>query len=364
MENNEKYNKKPLLVFSAVDRYIEENKIDPVERELNGYQFIEWGERNYYPSFINEVYQNSPTLKAIIQSVIDYTIGDGAHSSEIILNDEKLEDLISVMAYSYAVYGGFAINVLRNRFGDIADLVPMDMRNIRTNKDNSLFYYSEYFGKRSYGRCKYVTYPKFDKENRQQFNSIFYYKNTRFQTYPSPVWSASVNSALIEYKVGEYHMNNLANGFSSNVMVCLNNGTPSDEIQEEIEENFNEKFTGSENAGRVMIAFSPDKEHAPNVEVIDTADFAEKYNSMYDYAKQQLFTSFRANPVLCGINQDNKGFSDQDFSESFKLFNRTVIRPLQKVIVNSFDKIFGKQETVSIKPFSFEEKTEEEEEVE
>lgn len=154
-------------------------------------------------------------------------------------------------------------------------------------------------------------------------------------------------------------MNNLANGFSSNVMVCLNNGTPTDEVQQEIEENFTEKFTGSENAGRVMIAFSPDKEHAPSVEVIDTKDYADKYNSLYEYSRQQLFTCFRVNPVLVGVNQENKGFSDQDFAESFKLFNRTVIRPIQKIVCNTFDKIFDAQDTILIKPFSIEDNNEE-----
>lgn len=345
---------KQFMVFSAVDRYIEENKIEPTEKDVNGYKFVEWGDRNFYPTFINDTYKNSPTLKAIVQSIIDYTIGNGVTSTELILTDEKLEDLVYSIVYSYAVYGGFAINVLRNRFGDIADLIPMDMRNIRSNKDNTVFYYSEYFGKRSYGRCKYVTYEKYDKDNKQQFNSIFYYKNTRFQTYPSPLWSAAVNSALIEYRIGEYHMNNLANGFSSNVMVCLNNGTPSDEIQEEIEENFNEKFTGSENAGRVMIAFSPDKEHAPSVEVIDTKDYAEKYNSLYNYSRQQLFTAFRCNPNLVGIATESNGFNSEEYTSSFKLFNRTVIKPIQKVICNTFDKIFGKQEVISIEPFTLE----------
>lgn len=346
---------KPLLVFSAIDKYIEKNKIEPTESEARGQNWVEWGDANSYPTFLNDVYQNSPTLKSIIQSVNDYTIGNGAESTEIILSPEKLEDLLSSIVYSYAVYGGFALNILRNRLGAIADIVPMDMRNVRCNKDNTVFFYSEYFGKRSYGRCKTVAYEKYDPNKKEQYSSIFYYKNTRFQTYPQPVWSAAVNAAMIESKVSDYHLNNLANGFSSNVMVSLNNGTPSDEVQEEIEENFNEKFCGSGNAGRVVLAFSPDKEHAPEIHTFDTQDFGDKYNSLVSYAKETLFCSFRCNPVLCGINQNNKGFSDQDFSESFKLFNRCVIRPIQKVVCNAFDKIFQKQGTVTIKPFSFEE---------
>lgn len=354
MNNNDV--KKQIMVFSAVDKYLEENLIEPTEKDIHGFEFIEWGDRNFYPSFIYDVYSSSATLKTIIQSIVDYTIGSGVESNEFILNDEKLEDIVSSIAFSYSIYGGFALNILRNKFGAIADIIPMDMRNIRSNKDNTLFYYSEYFGKRSYGRCKYVTYEKFDVNNKQQFSSIYYYKNIKFQTYPSPVWSAATNAAIIENRIGEYHMNNLANGFSSNIMVCLNNGTPTDEVQEQIEEDFNEKFCGSENSGRVMIAFSPDKEHAPNVEVIETKDYADKYSTLYDYSRQQLFTSFRMNPNLCGIATKSNGFNSEEYDSSFKLFNKTTIQPIQKIICNTFDRVFGYQDVITIEPFDLEDK--------
>lgn len=352
MESN---NIKQLMVFSAVDKYIEENKVESTEKEVNGYEFIEWGENNIYPTFINDVFQNSPTLKAICQSVIDYTIGNGVSGNNIPLSDERLEDIVSSIAYSYVIYGGFALNILRNRFGDVADVVPMDMRNIRSDKKNTTFYYSENYGKKSYGRCKYVTYPKFDKENKSQFSSIFYYKNTRFQTYSTPIWSAAVNAALIEYKVGEYHLNNLANGFSSNVLVSLNNGLPNEQQQLEIEENFNEKFCGSENSGRVVLAFSPDKEHAPTIDTIDTTDFADKYNSLIKYSREQLFASFRMNPNLCGIATESNGFNSEEYDSAYRLFNRVMIRSFQKVVCNSFDKIFGTQDTITITPFTLDE---------
>lgn len=350
--------KRVALSFSAIDPYLQVNTILPTEGDINGQKFIQWGERNLYPTFIYDTYQNSPTLKAIITSLVDYTIGNGCKSNELVLSDEKLEDLVSAIAYSFAVYGGFALNILRNRLGTIADVVVLDLRNLRVNKDKSIFYYSEDYGVKSYGRGKYIEYPKFDPKDPRQSSSVFYYSNQRWQTYPQPLWSASVNAALIENKIGEYHINNLANGFSSNVMVCLNNGTPSIEVQDEIEKNFNERFCGSENSGRVIIAYSADRDHAPSIEEIKTTDFADKYNTLYNWSRQQLFTAFRCNPQLVGIATESNGFNSEEYNESFKLFNRTVVRPLQKVIVNTFNKIFCKDDVINITPFSLEEDVE------
>lgn len=346
-------NKRIALTFSAIDPYLQINTISPTESGINGQKFVQWGERNLYPTFIYDTFQNSPTLKAIVTSIVDYTIGNGINTTIDTMDSEKLEDLVSSIAYSWAIYGGFALNVLRNRIGGIAEIIPLDLRNLRANSDKSKFYYSEDYGVKSYGRGTYIEYEKFDPTNAEQYSSVYFYSNMRWQTYPSPLWSASVNAALVESKIGDYHINNLSNGFASNVMVCLNNGTPTDEQQEEIEESFNEKFCGTENSGRVIIAYSQDKEHAPTVETINTTDFADKYNTLYNWSRQQLFTSFRANPNLMGIATESNGFNSEEYTETFKLFNRTTIRPLQKIICNTFNRIYGQQDVISIVPFSF-----------
>ena len=58
------------------------------------------------------------------------------------------------------------------------------------------------------------------------------------------------------------------------------------------------------------------------------------------------------------------GFNSQEFTESFKIFNRTVVYPIQKTICDSIDKIFGIGNSVNITPFSIEEDVKREETVE
>jgi hypothetical protein len=140
-----------------------------------------------------------------------------------------------------------------------------------------------------------------------------------------------------------------------NLIINFNNGEPTDEIREEIERNINEKFSGYQNAGRILISYNADEANKTTIERLDSDDFDEKYQSLSERTREQIFCAFRANPNLFGINSDSTGFNEQEFESSFKLYNRTMIRPIQKEICDSFDKIFGMQNSITISPFSLNE---------
>ena len=125
-------------------------------------------------------------------------------------------------------------------------------------------------------------------------------------------------------------------------------------MKAEIEKNVNEKFCGSSNAGRVLINFANGKDNATTLEKLDVQDFGEKYKAAAERAKNQIFTAFRAIPQLFGDMTAATGFNSQEFTESFKVFNRTVCQPIQKTICDSIDKIFNNKNSVEITPFSLE----------
>ena len=49
---------------------------------------------------------------------------------------------------------------------------------------------------------------------------------------------------------------------------------------------------------------------------------------------------------------DSTGFAEEEFTSAFKLYNRTVVRPIQRNICDSLDKIFGVKGSVTITPFN------------
>lgn len=356
---------KTKLSFASLNPYIEVNQIRGVEKDVSGQQYVLWGVNNHFPSYLQDLYNNVSTLQTIINTCTDYTVGNGVESTNMYVTDEDAEGIIYEIAKSYFIYGGFALNILRNRLGEISKVCVMDFKKIRSSKDGKILFYSENYSEKPYARYNWKKYPRFNKDDKTQMSSIYYYKNSKYTTYPTPIYGAAITACEIEKSIDEYHLNAINNGFMGSVIVNLNNGVPTDEIQEEIEKNFNEKFSGKENAGRIVISYADDKEHQATIEKIDTEDFSERYKTLAERTRQTLFTAFRITPSLCGIPTENNGFSVEQYNEQFKIFNRTVIYPVQKMIIRELTKVFG-NDYFTIKPFSidFDETNEEEKTIE
>lgn len=346
--------KEKKFMFRAIDQVAECNIVLPIEEDSHR-GFVKWGLNNDYPQYINSLYKDVATLRSIIEGTIDFVIGDGVEIDDLVWNEQVnekgdfLEDLCRDLSRDYLKYGGFAVNVVRNRTGQVGGLYFLPLERLRWNEDKTEFYYARDWDK-SVGRVKYVTYPKYDRESKA-VNSIYLFSNTRTDVYPSPKWAASVKAAEIERQVNEYHLNSIINGFSASYMISFNNGIPSETEADEIEENVIEKTTGAGNGGRVLINFANDKEHSAELTKLETEDAGEKYKSLIERTKNELFTAFRATPNLFGLPTAT-GFSTEEYAEAFKLYNRTVVRPIQAILVKALNYLTGKE--LKIVPFTLE----------
>lgn len=351
MENN---NIRP-FEFRAIDPYVLPNIILPTEKDSRR-GFISWGEANDYPEYLNTLYKEVPTLHSIIDGTADYITGDGVEiedpvfSLQVNRKGDNMDDIVRLIALDHLKYGGFALNVLRNRGSKVAEIHHIPFERIRLNEDKSLIYYSKEWSK-SFGRVKFITYPKFDPKDLLQYSSVYVYAPSP-DVYPSPKWAAATTSAEMERKVNEYHLNSISNGFSASYLISFNNGIPNEQQADEIEEKCIEKFTGSGNGGRLVINFANDKEHSAELTKLETDDAGEKYNSLIERSKSEIFTSFRATPNLFGLPTAT-GFSNEEYQEAFKLYNRTMILPIQNIITRSLSTILGKD--ITIKPFKLNE---------
>lgn len=357
--------------FAAIDPYIDTNIVLPTEKVNGATNMVEWGARNRYPDYLLELYKNVPTLATIINGSIDYVLGDSVSivplqreykEGEMNLRGDNIEEQVRCLAKDYFLYGGFALQIIRNGLGEVAEVYYLDMRFLRSNKENDVFYYSEKWGKA--GRASVIEYPRFmnldwarlnEEERNRHASSILFVKNVHTQVYPAPLYAASVKACEIERCVDDFHLNAINNGFVSSMIVNFNNGIPSDEAKEEIERMFNEKFAGQQNAGRIMFSWNQNKESATDIVVPEIKDFGEKYKALSEHSRQQLFTAFRANPNLFGIPTEGNGFANEQYEESFRLYNRTQIRPVQKMIARAYEKIYGLKEVLTIVPFTMEE---------
>lgn len=356
--------------FAAIDSYLETNIVSPVEKVLAGRDMVEWGTRNAYPDYLLDLYNNVPTLRSIINGNIDYVAGDDVTimplqeeftNQEMNMRGDTIREQVKDIAKDFEIYGGFALQVIRNLAGEVAEVYYIDMRYLRTNKEGDVFYYSEKWGKSS--RTDMVVYPAFlpkieweklsDEERNRHASSILFVKNVHSQVYPAPLYAASVKACEIERLIDEFHLSDINNHFVSSAIINFNNGDPGQEIKSEIERGFNEKFCGASNGGRVAFSWNPNKESATDIVEFKMEDFGERYKALSQHSRTQIFTSFRAIPLLFGLTSEaNTGFSTEEFEQSFKLYNRTQIQPVQRMICDAYDKIYGQRGVLTIRPFS------------
>lgn len=349
--------------FAAIDNYIESNIIKAVEKINPARNLVEWGSDNNYPEYLLNLYENTPTLQSIIDGCVDYVIGNGIElRSGININTkgEDIEDIIRQLSFDEFWLGGHALQIIRGRDGSVAETYYIENRHVRTNKYLDVFYYNEKWGK--FRTSDVLKYPVFiknlewgmldDAGKELHASSILYSKTANKRIYPTPRYASAIVAAEIEKLIGNYHVNQINNNFTASLIINFNNGRPEDKEKEEIEKNVSEKFCGSENGGRVAMFFNEDKEHATTIVEPRIADFGARYDALSKYSRQQLFTAFRAHPNLFGIPTEGLGFSSEEYESVFKLFNKTQIEPVQKRIVNSFNKIYG-EGAITIHPFSF-----------
>ena len=356
--------------FAAIDSYLETNIVSPVEKVLAGRDMVEWGTRNAYPDYLLDLYNNVPTLRSIINGNIDYVAGDDVTimplqeeftNQEMNRRGDTIREQVKDIAKDFEIYGGFALQVIRNLAGEVAEVYYIDMRYLRTNKEGDVFYYSEKWGKSS--RTDMVVYPAFlpkieweklsDEERDRHASSILFVKNVHTQVYPAPLYAASVKACEIERLIDEFHLSDINNHFVSSAIINFNNGDPGQEIKSEIERDFNEKFCGASNGGRVAFSWNPNKDSATDIVEFKMEDFGERYKALSQHSRTQIFTSFRAIPLLFGLTSEaNTGFSTEEFEQSFKLYNRTQIQPVQRMICDAYDKIYGQRGVLTIRPFS------------
>ena len=101
-----------------------------------------------------------------------------------------------------------------------------------------------------------------------------------------------------------------------------------------------------------MFSWNPDKTNATTITEPKIDNFGDRYDALSKHCRQQIFTAFRANPNLFGIPTENLGFSQEEYESAFKLYNRTCVKPVQRIICDAYDKIYGIPGVLTIVPFT------------
>jgi len=187
--------------------------------------------------------------------------------------------------------------------------------------------------------------PSFGNGSKSELIELYIIKPYRagFYYWSPADYQACVQYADLEREISNYHISNIQNGIQPSLFINFNNGVPDEEAQQLIENKISEKFGGTSNSGKAVIAFNEDPERKATIEPIHLPDAHAQYQFYADEAREKIMLGHRiVSPILLGI-KDNTGFGNnaEELRTASVIMDNMVIRPFQNIIVEALEEILA-----------------------
>ena len=324
--------------------------------ETSNKDWVSYGADNAYFQYLIDRYNGSPTNNAIINGISQMIYGRGLDA----LNSNKKpdqyakmvsllkKDMVRKVCYDLKLMGQCAMQVIYSKDRKtIAQVEHIPVENLRAEKCNEkgeieAYYYSDNWSKvKNVGSTLRIPAYGFSKDNIE----IMYVKPYRagYKYYSSPDYAGGLQYAELEQEISNYHLNNILNGLAPSMLINFNNGTPNAEERQMLENRIYEKFSGSSNAGKFILAFNDNPESAATIEPIQLSEAHLQYQFLSDESSKKVMVSHRVvSPMLLGI-KDSTGLGNnaEELETASILMENTVIQPFQSLLIDAFDTILA-----------------------
>jgi len=326
----------------------------PEIKEVYNRDWIEYGDDNNYFQYLIDRYNGSPTNNAAINGISDMIYGKGLDAVDGESKPKEYEEMkklfskkcLKSVCYDYKIMGNAAMQIIyskdRKSVARVEHIPVQTLRAEKASKDGKIkayYYHSDWANKKS--SDKPLRIPAFGCSNQSiEIVYIKPYKAGYF--YYSPVdYQGGLQYAELEEEVANYHISNIQNGLAPSMLINFNNGVPTEEERTLLEQKIYDKFSGSSNAGRFILAFNDSKELSASIEPVQLSDAHQQYQFLSDESMRKVMVSHRiVSPMLVGI-KDNTGLGNnaQELETASVLMDNTVIRPLQVTILDEIEEI-------------------------
>ena len=345
-------------------------KVDPSMRVINlsGYEiprvnetarkdWVEYGDDNNYFYELIERYLGSPTNSRCINGIVDMIYGRGLNATDSQDKPEMFGKMQSILkpndikriVNDLKMLGQATVQVVyKSGKKEISSLNHFPMETLRAEKAidgkvKGYYYHPDWVNIKPSDKPKRI--PSFRNGAKSDKVEIYCIKPYRagFYYYSPVDYQGCLQYCSLEEEVSNYHINNIKNGLQPSLLLNFNNGIPTDEIQELIERKIYDKFSGSSNAGRFILAFNEDSDSQASVEPIHLPDAHAQYDFLAKESREKIMIGHGVvSPILLGI-KDNTGFGNnaEELRTASILMDNIVIRPFQTLLLDAFKELLS-----------------------
>ena len=341
-----------------------ENHKVPEFKEVKNKEYIYFGEDNNYPDYLIELYLRCAKHNAIINGKTNYIYGGGlitddktsSVTQKAVTNKfiNKLKPFINDMIKDFELFNSIAIEIIYDKMGkDIADFAYMPISKIRTNADETVYFYSNDWKqtKQTEEKTGFKEFEPFDFENKSK-SQLFVFKlkspknGVDKNVYGIPNYIGATSAIETDIEISNFHLNNIKSGFSMGQIISFNNGVPpTEEAKKQIEKQIKQKATGTDKAGGLVITFNASQDNAPTIQSFSPNDLDKQFIEIGKRVDQEIFTSHNiVSPVLFGVATEGALGQRNEMLDAYELFQSTYISIRQGIledIINQFSSFFG-----------------------
>jgi len=329
----------------------------PMPKEQKGFDWVLFGPNNQFPIDILEYRNSSAIHDSIIESKTSliagkgFIFGDTRELSNQFLVDNwklvpfwrKLDRVFWQVARDQETFGYSCFEVIysmdRTR---VADINWIDASRIASGKRDEYGQIKEYYYSDNWSNTRQYPPRKIDawNPNGESVRQLMFikYEDNNMDYYALPNYYSALRWIKADALMGEYNLAAINNGFSPSIVFKFYKKPTPDERRMNAEA-IRAQHGGAKNAGKAIILYSDGKELAPDIDTLDATNIDQRLIQVADQIVQQIVTAHRAHPQLLGIQTPGKlGFSSE-LLQSWEIFDKMVIQPERKLILDHFREI-------------------------
>ena len=315
----------------------------PEFKEKKGEGYIQYGDRNDYPNYLVDLFNKSAKHNAIVKSKVHYITANGWTGSpeaetfiQKVNRMESLEELTRKVSLDAELFGGYYLEIIWSVTGQLAEIWHCDYTKIRTNKDNTQFWYKEEWTDRNEKAMVYTAFNPANPVGKQ----ILYVKEYRpnMGYYSLPGYFGALNYIESDIEISKHVLGNAQTGFSASKLITLPNGEPSDDEKRNIEKRFTNRFSGSDGK-KFILAFVNDSARKPIVDDLGTSDITkEDFGRVDTLIQTNIFSGHQiTTPSIFGIAEAGKLGSRSEMRDGYEIFKNTYVNSKQMHLEGVFN---------------------------
>ena len=332
----------------------------PVMKELPNKGWVLFGEDNKFPNMLLNMFNKSSKHNGIVLGKVNYIVGKGFENVTQANAYENSNEILKKLSLDIEVFGGCYIEVQYNEIGKIGAYYHVPYHKVRSSKDNTQFFVKDWESYKKNDEPKvFAAYnPNEDVSMLKNQTQILYYKEYRpgVETYSYPGYMGALNAIQTDIEISKYHLSTITNGMFASKMISFFEGIPTEEEKREIEKGFKSKFTGSENAGNIVLNFGKDPAKRPQLDDLSSTELDKHFDILAKSIQQELFAGHQVvSPMLFGVRVEGQLGGRSEIREAYEIFKATYANDKQQSLELLFKEITGiDSKIVPVEPIGFE----------